>query len=173
MSSDEIDDFGSLSRNMHLSKADFWVREGMRVDKIAFIEKGYLRKFYIKEGKEITDEFYLENSFTADIPSIVSGKNAIANFQAMEETDLLVISFRSLEKLAESNHHIEHFVRVMIQQAFINFYNRSASFILNSPKERYTQLMDRHPEILQRAAQYHIASYLGITPQHLSRLRAG
>ena len=172
LTTEEIEEFVSVSTNMTLSKGDFWIREGMRVDKVAFIEKGYLRKYYLKDGKEITDEFYFEDSFSADIPSIVNGTNAIANFQAMEETELHIFPFKSLEKLSELNHHIEHFMRLMIQQAFINFYNRTASFILYSPKERYHQLMDRHPEVLQRVTQYHIASYLGITPQHLSRLRA-
>ena len=172
LTTEEIGEMVSITTGLTLPKGDFWIREGMRVDRVAFIEKGCLRKYYLKDGKEITDEFYFEDSFSADIPSIVNGTNAIANFQAMEETELLVFPFKSLEKLAERNHHIEHFVRLMIQQAFINFYNRTASFILNSPKERYHQLMNRHPEVLQRVTQYHIASYLGITPQHLSRLRA-
>ena len=65
----------------------------------------------------------------------------------------------------------EHLLRIMLERTFLTFYQRSVSFVTDSPKERYASLIETQPEVLQRATQYHIASYLGITPQHLSRLR--
>src|SRR5882724_6810602 len=73
LSKEEIQMIDVLAREQHLEKGMFWVREGKKADKISFIEKGYLRKFFVKDGKEITDEFYLDKSFSADIPSIVTG----------------------------------------------------------------------------------------------------
>lgn len=139
---------------------------------LGFVEKGYLRKYYWVDGTEVTDFFYLENSFTGDIPAIVSKKPSITNMVAMEPTTILTIPYEKMDELCRRYHNIEHIMRVMTEQAFITFYYRGVSLITSSPKERYIKLMAEHPEILQRVAQYHIASFLGISPQHLSRLRA-
>jgi hypothetical protein len=90
----------------------------------------------------------------------------------MEPTKLLTFSCAEFEKLCRRYHGIEHLMRVIIERVFVTFYQRSASFILDTPKERYKTLLEAHPTVLHRAAQYHIASFLGISPQHLSRLRS-
>ena len=67
---------------------------------------------------------------------------------------------------------LEHLNRILVERSLLRFYNRTASFILKTPKERYNDLVNSKSPVLQKAAQYHIASYLGISPQHLSRLRS-
>ena len=168
---EELTALGSAIVLRELKKGELWAEEGKRASLMGFIKKGYLRKYYLKDGVDVTDYFYLENSFIGDIPSIISKKPSIANIVAMEHTTILSVPFANLEALCDKYHNIEHIMRIMIEQAFITFYYRSFSFISNSPKERYANLMAEHPDVLQRAAQYHIASFLGITPQHLSRLR--
>jgi len=172
LNSDEMNAIGALITVKKLEKGDMWLEEGKRASLMGFIQKGYLRKYYIKDGVEVTDYFYLENSFTGDIPSIVSKSPSIANMVAMEPTTILCISYANMDMLCNKYHNIEHIMRVMIEHAFITFYYRSFSFISSSPKERYAKLMEEQPQVLQRVAQYHIASFLGITPVHLSRLRA-
>jgi len=172
LNDNELTAFGSALVVRELKKGDLWAEEGKKASLLGFIKKGYLRKYYLKDGVEVTDYFYLENSFIGDIPSIISKKPSIANIVAMEPTTVLSVSYAKLDALCDKYHNIEHIMRIMIEQTFITFYYRSFSFISNSPKERYADLMAGHPDILQRAAQYHIASFLGITPQHLSRLRA-
>src|SRR5215467_9454901 len=100
LTDEDIDELVSLTTKIILPRGEFWIREGKRVDKVAFIEKGYLRKYFLKDGKELTDDFYFDNSFSADIPSIVMGRTAIANFVAMEETEILALSFKALEELS-------------------------------------------------------------------------
>lgn len=169
---EEQEALAGLAKVVHLSKGDWWVREGLRADRVGFIEKGYLRKYYIKDGKELTDYFYFDHSFVGDIPAILTNKPSIVNVVTMEASELLVFSYAAIEALCSKYHGIEHLMRIIIQQTFITFYHRSASFILSTPQERYEHLLMEQPAVLERAAQYHIASFLGITPQHLSRLRA-
>lgn len=155
-----------------LDIGDYWFFAGKKTNKVAFISKGYLRKYFIVDGNEKTDFFYFENSFTGDLPSIISNEGCKSYNIAMEPTELLTISYPKLNKLANDSGNIERLLRKVTEQGFVMYYNRATSFLLKSPKERYLDLMKFHPNILQRVTQYHIASYLGITPQHLSRLRA-
>lgn len=167
----ELLQIADLTSIEELNVGDFWFQEGVHTHKVAFIYKGYLRKYFLKTGKEMTDYFYFENSFTGDLPSIM-GNTACKSFNvAMEPTTLITLSCSELNKLAKTSHNIEHMLRLFVEQGFITYYDKATSFILHTPKERYEQLITTYPQVLQRATQYHIASYLGITPQHLSRLR--
>lgn len=172
LSDEEKQAIRSIITEQKLKKGAFWIEEGKRAHLLGFIKKGYLRKYYVSDGAEITDFFYLDNSFIGDIPAIVSKQPSVANAVAMEPTTILSIPYEKFDALCRQFPKIEHIMRVMIEQTFIVFYYRSVSFILSTPKKRYAKLMHEQPEVLRRAAQYHIASFLGITPQHLSRLRA-
>jgi len=154
-----------------LGKGDYWIREGKKNDDIAFVEKGYLRKFYLKEGTEITDFFYFDDDFSADLPSILGNTNPTASIIAMQKTTLTIFSYHKFNELCRQSAALEHLHRLMIESSFLRFYKRSVSFILQTPKERYDDLIISYPNVFLNAAQYHIASYLGISPQHLSRLR--
>src|SRR6266700_833909 len=88
LTENDISSFLAICQSKSLSKGDHWTREGHYADKIAFIEKGYLRKYYHKAEKEITDNFYFENSITADIPSIITKHSPFANTIAMEDSEL-------------------------------------------------------------------------------------
>lgn len=156
---------------VYLDKGDYWLEIGKRNHNIAFVENGYLRKFYLKDGNEITDFFYFDNDFSADLPSIIGNSNSDANIIAMEKTKLVIFSYKEFNKLCEQSQTLEHLYRIIVEQTFLRFYKRTVSFISQSPKERYNNLFLSNPKILQKATQYHIASYLGISPQHLSRLR--
>ena len=169
---DDISLLTSICQSKDLQKGDYWSKENHASDKIGFIETGYLRKFYRKDDKEITDSFYFENSFTADLPSIITNRASLSSAIAEEDTSVTWFSYKALNELCSTSHRIEHFVREMIEMTFAQFYYRTVSFILRSPKERYDDLIKEFSQVLQRAKQYHIASYLGISAQHLSRLRS-
>jgi CRP-like cAMP-binding protein len=173
LSTNDISLFKSICHSIDLRKGDFWTKEKHTSDKVGFIESGYIRKFYYKDDKEITDSFYFENSFTADLPSLITNSPSLANAIAEEDTSITWFSCNDMNELCRSSHMIEHFVRTMIEKTFTQFYYRSVSFIMKSPKERYDDLINEYVQVLQRAKQYHIASYLGISAQHLSRLRSG
>ena len=162
----------NIIQEKHLAKGDFWTKEGILCDDIAFIRQGYLRKFYLKEGNEITDSFYFDNEFCADLPSIIGKQKTHSFFVAMQPTDLTIIPYSRFQVLCEKHHALERIYKVLLEQAFLKFYSRTRSFIDQTPKERYDDLLKYSPRILLNATQYHIASYIGISYQHLSRLRA-
>jgi CRP/FNR family transcriptional regulator, anaerobic regulatory protein len=154
-----------------LGKGEYWIRAGKKNYDIAFVDKGYLRKFYLKNGNEITDFFYFDNDFSADLPSIMTNTNPVASIIAMHKTTLTTFSYPVFNDLCKQSLDLEHLHRRMIELSFLRFYKRSVSFILQTPAERYDDLIVSYPDVFINAAQYHIASYLGISPQHLSRLR--
>jgi CRP-like cAMP-binding protein len=161
-----------ITKTIQIQKGDFWIESGKKNDMMAFIDKGYLRKYYVKDGDEITDFFYFENEFTADLPSIVGNVLPHANVVAMKKTALTAFSYHDFDKLCQSSLAFEHLHRLVFQYTFLRFYNRTMSFIMKTPKERYDELLASNSQVLQNVTQYHIASYLGISAQHLSRLRS-
>jgi len=163
---------GILSRKT-LKKGEYWIEANRKNDRVAFLEDGYLRKYYVKDGNEVTDFFYFENDFCTDLPSIIGNSLPYASIVAMKDTTITTFRYADFNTLCTSSPALEHIHRVIIEYTFLRFYNRTLSFIIKTPKERYDELMASSPDVIQKATQYHIASYLGITPQHLSRLRAG
>jgi len=161
-----------IVKTRQLKKGHHWLEEGKANNYIAFIDKGYLRKYYLKDGNEITDSFYFENDLCADLPSIIGKIKPTSNVIAMQPTLLTTFSYVEFNKLCERSMALEHLNRLLVESTFLKFYTRTVSFILKTPKERYEDLIKTQSSIIQKAAQYHIASYLGIGPQHLSRLRA-
>lgn len=165
-------DFSSILTTIQLNKGAFWIEEGKKNDRVAFLEDGYLRKYYLKDGNEITDFFYFENDFSADLPSIIGHTLPYASIIAMQKTTLTTFSYHDFNQLCKNSLALEHINRLIVEYTFLRLYKRTTSFILQTPKERYRELVATNPAIIQKATQYHIASYLGIGPQHLSRLRS-
>lgn len=164
--------FKGISKERILTKGEFWIRQGDFASEVAFVQKGYLRKYYIEEGQDITDFFYLESSFMGDLPSIFSAAPTLSYVEAMEPCLLRVWNYQHIDTLCKTSHTLERLMRKITELSFVTFYNRTKSFTTQSPKERYHTLMQQQPSVLQRATQYHIASYLGIGPQHLSSIRS-
>ena len=169
----EIEEFLQITNQEKLTRGQFWVKENKRNERIAFLLDGYLRKYYIdNDGKEITDAFYFSSDFCTDLPSIIGNTKPSSYIVAMEETSLVTFSYAHFDKLRIKYPRFERIYSKFLELNFLKFYNRTTSFIQESPKDRYAQLLKRNPTILQKATQYHIASYLGISYQHLSRLRS-
>jgi CRP-like cAMP-binding protein len=173
LSQKDCNSFLSILTSRDLNKGDYWIEEGKKNNRVAFLEEGYLRKYYIKDGNEVTDSFYFENDFCADLPSIIGNSPPHGNIIAMQKTTLTIFSYNDFNQLCKNSPGLEHLNRVIVEFTFLRFYKRAVSFIMQTPKERYNELVATNPAIIQKATQYHIASYLGISPQHLSRLRSG
>jgi len=173
LSEEDCNNLAKICDTIELQKGDYWIEANKENTMLAFVNEGYLRKYYLKGGKEITDFFYFDNDFCADLPSIIGKLKPHANIVAMDKTVLTTFSYQAFNKLCETSLNLEHLLRIIVESTFLRFYNRTNSFILQSPIERYNDLLKSNSTILQRATQYHIASYLGISYQHLSRLRGG
>ncbi len=147
--------------------------EGETATKIYLVVRGCLRGYFIKEnGREITSQFFIENQMVSSFESVMTKKPSRMYIDAIEDSTIGIISFRELERLiAGTPSARDHFDKFLMTR-LIFYMNQHASFILDSPEKRYRNLMRENPELVSRVPQQYIASYLGITPVSLSRIRA-
>ena len=156
----------------HLKKNEYFVREGQLCQEIAFINKGLFRIFYLKDGIEINTCFCLENSITSSFSSFINRIPAIENIQALEDSELLVLSHSNLKKLYELSPQWQVISRLLTEKECLRLSDRAESLSFESAREKYRNLFARQPQVIKRVPVQHIASYLGVTRETLSRIRS-
>jgi CRP/FNR family transcriptional regulator, anaerobic regulatory protein len=147
------------------------VEEGKVARELYFILKGLVRLYYTKDGLEITGFFFKENLFASSYDSFLRKVPGLQTLETIEPCDLLVISKENLDRLYQQLPKMQVMGRKVAEQRFINAQLLLSSFILDSPEERYRKFEDMHGDLLLRVPHHMIASYLGITPVSLSRIR--
>ena len=140
-------------------------------DNYYFIESGAIRYYQMKDGEEITGGFFSEGSGYTDLDSFLSNSFSKQTAQAIEYSSLLFITKLDLEKLYQEVPKFERIARILTEEAFIDLRKKADNFILLDAKKRYLDLLKNRPELTRRIPQHYIASYLGIKPQSLSRIR--
>lgn len=147
------------------------IEAGKVANEVYFIIRGCIRLFCEKDGQDLTTYFFTENMFAGTYDSFISRKPTRIAMEALEETEVLVLSYKSLEELYKVFPKMNEFVRKSIEQRFVVLHDLFTSYLLNSPEERYIHLVKERPDLLKRIPQHQIASFLGITPVSLSRIR--
>ncbi|TDX00869.1 Crp/Fnr family transcriptional regulator [Dinghuibacter silviterrae] len=160
-------------RILRLERGQPWIREGDSAHHLAFISEGYLRKYRLREGREVTEGFYFDNAFAADLPPVLTGRPVRCSLVAMERTELFLLPYAVLGMLARDHPSIEHLVRTLVERDFIAWYYRYMELLTTPLPERYVQFVQDHPLVLERAEARHVATFLGMTNQQFSRARAG
>lgn len=138
---------------------------------IFYIKKGCLRQWFNKDGKDITLQFFFEKQAVASIDSFLNNKPGLFTIESIEPSNIICVSKDTFEKLNEIYPDLKDKLNEYLFQRFRNYAQLFLSRIKDSPKERYEDLVKNHPEIIKRVPQHYIASYLGITPISLSRIR--
>jgi CRP-like cAMP-binding protein len=154
-----------------LKRKEFLLHEGQVCKHSYFINSGCLRYFYNIEGQEVTGQFFFENGWYADYTSYLSGKPLDKNIQALEKTELLLLSKTDLDKLFIEIPKFEKFGRLIAENAFLGLQQYTQSLTKETPEERYINLIKNRPKVIERIPQHYIASYLGIKAPSLSRIR--
>lgn len=157
-----------------LKKKDYFVTAGKVCDSIGFVVSGSVRYYHIKDGTELTGYFSFENEFVTSFKSFLTREPAANYIQALEETELILISHQDLHQMLAHPllaFKMEHFGRTIAEYCICCYEDRITSFITQSPEERYLKMMETGREIFQRIPQHYIANFLGITPVSLSRIR--
>ncbi|WP_316803948.1 Crp/Fnr family transcriptional regulator [Pedobacter nototheniae] len=157
-----------------LNKKEHFAVEGKVCDYMAFIVQGAIRYYHVKDGEEITGYFSFENEFVSAYKSFLKRIPNTNFIQALEETELVLISYHNLQEML--NHPLlalkmERFGRLIAEHYICCYDDRLTAFITQSPEERYTALEKTARDIFQRVPQHFIANFLGITPVSLSRIR--
>ena len=154
-----------------IAKQQFLLREGEVCKNVAFINRGCLRYFYTKDEQDVTGYLFFENSFITDYYSFLTQLPATQNIDAIEVSDLLLLSYGNMQILYEQIPAWERFGRMVAESLFICAQQRSASLLFDSAETRYLKLLEERPAVIERVPQHIIASYLGITPETLSRIK--
>jgi len=149
----------------------FLVHEGDIAHEFYFINKGLIRMYYNKDGADISAFFFTEGLFASSFDSMLTQSPSIQILETLEPTDLLVLSYEKLMGLYEVLPKMNVLTRKLVESRFINAQRILSSFILDSPETRYKKFIANQLGLLQRVPQHMIASFLGVTPVSLSRIR--
>lgn len=167
------DDCNLFEANLELrkySKKDFFLKEGQTCHLLGFVNKGCFRIFYLSEGREINTQFIFENEFVVDYDSFLKEQRSRYYIQALEDAELVTFNFSTLQRAYDLSHRWERFGRLMAEKSYQVTTNRVESFLFKNGEQRYLEALE-NSTLLERIPLYHIASYLGIERESLSRLR--
>lgn len=171
-SEEELKAIEQTMRVVFLSKNEFFLKENELCQSIGFLEKGSMRLFYESPEKEVCNDFFFENSAIGSFASFLSQTPSIVNIAAIEKCELLVFEYADVMELMRKFPSLKKLADVIVQDQFIRAERREAALLRNSPEERFRNLLEEHPKIFKRIPLRYVASYLGITPETLSRYRA-
>jgi CRP-like cAMP-binding protein len=171
ISSSSLDMLIAIAQERKLSKGEILLRQGQVCKKIVYIEKGYLRTYFNKDGIDININFSFENNFTTNLKSLRSSTPSDITIQAGEPTSIYEFDKDMLLNLYKVSPEIESFGRKLLEQLLIAQDEHTNLFKIYSPIERYHYLQQNNPELLQRISLTQLASYLGIARETLSRIR--
>lgn len=172
LSNEERDYFISVLLPKKLRKRQYLVQAGDACRYECFINKGCLRQYYVDEaGQEHIVMFAEEGWWISDMYGLVTGKAALTNVDALEDAELLLIERSNFENLMLQYPVFERFFRIKLQRAFIAHQRRLIENMSLPANQRYSNFAEQYPSFEQRLPLKQIASFLGITPESLSRIR--
>lgn len=156
----------------HVKKGDYLLREGQICNHITYINTGLFRTFYIKNGNEINTCFCMEDSITSSQESFVNQIVSKEYIQAIEDASIVSLSHENLIKLYQFDPKWESLSRILTEKECARLSERIDTLSFETAKEKYLHLLKKQPKIIQRVAIQHIASYIGVSRETLSRIRS-
>lgn len=155
-----------------LRKRQFLLQAGDSCKVNAFVEKGILRSYTVDEkGNEHIIQFAAEGWWISDLYSFLTGEQSSYNIEALENCELLLLTRNASEELLAALPKFETYQRLLLQGAYIAMQRRITASLNQTAEEKYLDIIHTYPDIIQRVPQHMVASYLGITPETLSRIR--
>lgn len=154
-----------------IPKGELLVQPQQTVNQFYYLEEGCICYYKMEDGEMQVLEFYTEDVFFTEIPSYINEKPSNAYLKAIEDTTILAVDKTNVEASFKKSHQLERFGRLSMQEAFLKLFSRVERMSIRSNEERYLRFLEKRPDLFQRIPNYLIASYLGITPVGLSKLR--
>jgi CRP-like cAMP-binding protein len=165
--------FISVCKERKCKKGEFILEQGKTAKEVAFVVKGIFRVFQIVNEKELTSYFsYSErNPFVSSFPSFLMQKQSVEFIEAIEDSEVLVISYKDLNKIYLESKNFERIGRLLAERNYLLAIERIQSLQYQSANDRYEMFLKIYPTLLNRIPHHYIASYLGIAPESMSRIR--
>jgi CRP/FNR family transcriptional regulator, anaerobic regulatory protein len=154
-----------------LKKGEFILRGGEVCNHVTFLNKGFVRVYNVVNDEELTANFAFEGNYVTDYTSFVSRQPSLDNIVAMEDLEILQLNYNDMQAAYEKYPVWQKFGRLIAEYILIFATERSRTFLFLSPEERYLKLIKDRPKVIANVPLKYIASYLGITPEALSRIR--
>lgn len=163
----------TLATFQNLNKGDILLRQGQLAKQFHFIVKGAIRAYTIDDkGDNYNKNLFFDTDFAGSMVSLILNKPSNFSLEALEDSILISLNYKSLRKLIFENNNLKEFYIAYLEKNWvIDKEQREVSLVMDNAKERYLELREQHPKIDERIPQIHIAGHLGITPTQLSRIR--
>lgn len=169
--SEMLVDFQSIMKQQSYKKNEVLHAEGTICNHLFIVETGIARSFYFKDGKDITAHFAVEQGTITAIDSFIQRKKSRYTIEALEDSTVISISHEEMHDLLSRKPQYEKYTRLFLEQIYVDLAERIEDLLFHSAKERYSKLVESAPDLLQRVNLKHIASFIGITQETLSRIR--
>ena len=166
-----IEVISSLIQIKAYEKGELLLKEGAISDVSYFNLEGCVRLYYLVDGEEKTTFFYTENQFITSMRSFTKKEPSNHYLECIENCCLALVPYHIEQDLLAKFPKLESFARIVLEQELGNYQEMLSSYIISSPEKRYLNLMKNQPTLLQRVPLYQLASYIGVKPESLSRIR--
>lgn len=166
-----LQSFLSFLQAKTFKKGDIILRNEQMENYLSFLKSGIVRFFVENDGKESTFDFIFPNSFYCHYDSFYNRKQTQFSSEAITDLEIYRIHYKDLHYLFNTCQYAKDLSRIAVEKLLEKKVNREISLLTKSPKERYLSLLEEHPKLLQNIPQKYLATYLGVVPETLSRIR--
>lgn len=168
----QIEKLISISRQKNIEKGSCFIRAGETPGYFAFVIQGLFRYYYLDEnGNEFTKGFFLENSVISAYSALIQNRESYFSIEALEDSLIVVVKYQTWKEIAENELCWKNFLLSLLEKGYCIKEAREREFLLFDAEERYRSFLNTYPGLEKRVKQHLIASFLGITPVALSRIR--
>ena len=172
LNADDEQQFAAIVRQAHVKRRQFIVQPGFVCTQQTYVVKGALRSYFVSnQGVDHTIQFAVDDWFISDFNSYINQTPASLFVEALEDSIVQHLRFDDVENLCADNPKFERFFRLISQKAFAFAQRRVLSNLGKTAEERFVEFQSTYPQIVQRVPQYTLASYLGMSPEFLSKIR--
>jgi CRP-like cAMP-binding protein len=162
----------SIFTEINLGKNQYLHTEGDRAHYCYFLKDGVVRVYYTFDGNEYNKTFFISGTFPTPITALITQKPSLLNYQALTDCQLIQFSYQSFRNLFEKHRCLESLMLAIMEREWINKERHDIQMVTNDATKNYLIFREEYPKLENLIPQYHISSYLGITPIQLSRIRA-
>lgn len=171
LSEADFQPFAQALEKKVIPKGGYLLQAGQVCDYVSFITKGHFRSFCVVNQEELTYNFFFDGNFMTEYPSFLTRQPSMETHQALEDAEVLTLSYQEMQRIYSTVPSWEKFGRKIAEFIILGIYHRNRSMLFLSPEEHYLELMKTRPKVIANIPQLYIASYLGIQPESLSRIR--